>query len=129
MSKSFEYGGHTFTPHRKFRKSEGDFFDVNRRMRSDQSLGLCTYAWRKADYSYDSFYAASTDKDCDIFRCEQNGKLYVPALNELFEYQEPRQRGRAPQQRQSAVDKLDQAKKDVAAKPPTAMPDKSDPEL
>ena len=48
----------------------------------------------KADYSYDDFYAASTDKECDIFRCMETGRLYVPSANELFEYKESRARER-----------------------------------
>ena len=125
-SNTFEYGGYHFTPYRKFRKSEGDFFDVSQRMRSDRGLALCTYDWRKADYCYDSFYEASADKSCDIFRCEENGKLYIPCLNELFEYQEPKQRRKSPKQRQSAMDALDNAKEAVEPAPPvTGSPDKS----
>ena len=46
---------------------------------------LCTYQDRqKAPYDYKDFYTFSTDKECDIFRCEENGLLYVPGKNELF---------------------------------------------
>jgi hypothetical protein len=120
MADTFKYSGYNFTPYRKFRKGEGGFMDINRRFRSDRDLGLWTYGDRKADYTYDGFYAASPDKICDIFRCEENGRLYVPCTNELFEYQEPRQRSRP-----SAVAKLDKAKEAAAASPPAAKPDKS----
>ena len=94
--KTFEYGGFHFTPVRQFARNEGDFFAISRRLESAPQLGLCTYQDRqKAPYGYDGFYAASTDKDCDIFRCEETGRLYVPGQNELFIYHEPQQREKA----------------------------------
>ena len=55
----------------------------------------CTYQDRqKAPYDYKDFYTVSTDKECDIFRCEENGLLYVPGKNELFIYHEPKQKKR-----------------------------------
>jgi len=45
---------------------------------------------RKAAYAYQDFYAAATDKECDIFQCLENGKLYVPCTHELQQYQEAR---------------------------------------
>ena len=95
---TFEYGGYHFTPHRKFRgKTEGDFVSVNQKMRTDTELGLFSDRTRsgyRADYSYDDFYAASTDKDCDIFRCVETSRLYVPGANELFGFEMTRQRDR-----------------------------------
>ena len=91
--KTFEYGGYHFTPIRKFHKKEGDFFAISKRLASDPNLGLCTYQDRqKAPYDYKDFYTVSTDKECDIFRCEENGLLYVPGKNELFIYHEPKQK-------------------------------------
>lgn len=56
-------------------------------------LGFSTYPERqKFRYDYEAFYKASTDKDCDLFRCEENGKIYVPGKNELFLYHEPQQK-------------------------------------
>ena len=93
--KIFEYGGYHFTPIRKFHKKEGDFFVISKRLASDFNLGLCTYQdWPKAPYDYKDFYTVSTDKECDIFRCEENGLLYVPGKNELFIYHEPKQKKR-----------------------------------
>ncbi len=70
--KTFEYGGYHFTPIRKFHKKEGDFFVISKRLASDFNLGLCTYQDRqKAPYDYKDFYTVATDKECDIFRCEQ----------------------------------------------------------
>ena len=91
--KTFEYGGYHFTPIRKFHKKEGDFFAISKRLASDTNLGLCTYQNRqKAPYDYKDFYTVATDKECDIFRCEENGLLYVPGKNELFIYHEPKQK-------------------------------------
>jgi len=130
QTKTFEYGGYHFTPERKIGRNAGDFDAIMRRTRSDFSLGLSTYDWRKADYSYEGFYAASTDKNCDLFRCVENGRLYMPALNELFEYQEQRQRRRPPPARKSAVAALDKAKEAAAASPSaTKTKGRNNPEL
>ena len=84
--KTFEYGGYHFTPIRKnFTKKKATFFAISKRLASDPNLGLCTYQDRqKAPYDYKDFYTVSTDKECDIFRCEENGLLYVPGKNELL---------------------------------------------
>jgi len=37
------------------------------------------------NFSYEDFYTASPIRDCDLFKCEENGKIYIPAYN-LFEY-------------------------------------------
>ena len=107
---TFEYGGYHFTPVRQFRKNEGDFFKISRRQYSDFGLGLSTYDWHKAKYSYDNFYAAATDKSCDLFRCEETGRLYVPGENELFGYNEPTQKIRS--KKQSIVGALEKSKRD-----------------
>ena len=93
--KTFEYGGYHFTPIRKFHKKEGDFFVISKRLASDFNLGLCTYQDRqKAPYDYKDFYTVATDKECDIFRCEENGLLYVPGKNDfLFTMNQNRKSG------------------------------------
>lgn len=93
--KTFEYGGYHFTPIRKFRKKEGDFFAISKRLASDPNLGMCTYQERqKVPYDYKGFYAISTDKECDVFRCEENGLLYVPGkTNFLFTMNRNRKSG------------------------------------
>ena len=118
-SSTFEYGGYHFTPVRQFRKRE-----VNKHLESDSRPEKmdAQYAMRnmRSDrtvelpkYSYDDFYTASTDKNCDIFKCEETGRLYVPGANELFGYKEPKQWAAAP--RKSVALKLEQAKQDTAA--------------
>jgi hypothetical protein len=103
----FEYGGYHFVPYRQFRRGE-----INRHPKGDSrpwkmdgqyamcnmwtDFDLCLFAddrpHKRRDYSHESFYAASTDRECDIFKCVENGRLYVPSANELFGYTEPKQR-------------------------------------
>ena len=119
-NKTFEYGGYHFTPLRQFRRNE-----VSKRLEGDSRPEKmdAQYAMRNMsfnaitlrEYSYDAFYAASTDKSCDIFKCEETGRLYIPGANELFGYKEPKQRAAAP--RKSVALKLEQAKQDTAAAP------------
>lgn len=91
--KTFEYGGYHFTPVRQFRKKEGDFFALSKRIETDSKLGFSEYEQRrKFPYHHQDFYNASTDRTCDIFRCEENGLLYVPATRELFIYHDPFQK-------------------------------------
>ena len=86
----FSYGGFHFIPVRQFEKDEGDFFALSKRLAIDPILGLSADAERqKHPYSHKDFYAATADKTCDIFRCLENGKLYVPGDRELFIYHDP----------------------------------------
>lgn len=99
---TFAYGGYHFMPYRSFCKGEisrrlkgdsrqwkTDAHYAMRNMRSDFGMGLSKYDWQKAEYSHCSFYAAAGHSTCDIFRCVENEKLYVPGENELFQYTEP----------------------------------------
>lgn len=49
---------------------------------------MCDYHvdWKKHGYSHKAFYAASDNDPCDIFRCIENDKLYIPCEHELFEF-------------------------------------------
>ena len=74
---------------------ENDFLKISRRQRIDRDLGFCRpgYAYEsKYPYSHGAFYEASTDKECDLFRCVENGKLYIPCENDLQEYIESKRR-------------------------------------
>ena len=88
---SFEYGGYHFVPERQFEGKEKDFFFVTKRLEWDTELGIVIdrYDYSKYPYSYEAFYNASPDKTCDIFRCVENGKLYVPCNEALAIYHEP----------------------------------------
>ena len=79
----FKYGGYHFIPGTGL-KLPGRDRDcaISRRQRTDKELGLCRPGMlMKANihYSHKGFYAASPDKECDLFRCLENGKLYLPA--------------------------------------------------
>lgn len=85
----FEYNGYHFEPERKLRECESkDLYTFSKRIKSDRELGMCDYKvnWKKYDYSWKKFYEASHDSQLDLFRCVENGKLYVPCNHELFEF-------------------------------------------
>ena len=87
--KVFEYGGKHFIPERQLKGKENEFTEIAKKLRIDTELGFCKkgYAYEsKFDYSYGRFYTAATDQDCDLFRCVENGKLYIPCQNDLQEY-------------------------------------------
>ena len=87
----FEYGVHHFIPERQFTREEDDFFVISRRQRRDKELGFCKSGngyESKYPYSPEDFYAVSPEKECDLFRCMENGKLYLPCENDLQEYVE-----------------------------------------
>ena len=114
----------TSRPYENFTKKEGDFFAISKRLASDPNLGLCTYQDRqKAPYDYKGFYTVATDKECDVFRCEENGLLYVPGKNELFIYHEPKQK-----KRNSIADALSQSRNVTDATGISGGRQSSDPE-
>lgn len=87
-SDVFEYQGYHFRPAGKLEKAE-DFFQITARLRRDVELGIMQDNYggqKKHDYSRESFYAASTDKEADVFLCLENGKEYAPCEHELQEY-------------------------------------------
>lgn len=88
MGGAFEYLGYHFIPYRQLTKAESGFSKISKRLASDPMLGMCTYKWRKADYTWSGFYGASGDSKCDLFICEETEKVYIPCENELFIYRE-----------------------------------------
>jgi hypothetical protein len=120
----FEYGGRHWRPHRKFEKRDGDFYKQMDHASSDRSLGIATYDWGKTEYSHALFYAASGESEADIFRCVENGRLYIPCENELFQYNEPPQKGKySPEcaktkqnEPPGLLDELDDAKAELSAR-------------
>ena len=129
----FKFGNYHFKPYRKYSKGEMSkdktvSDSTLRRMSSDFGLGVSAYEWKKdgTDYSHANFYAASGNSDADIFVCVENGKLYVPAENELFLYKEPPLKEQvkakpAPAKKSTLQEKMEFAKEKVreadAAKP------------
>lgn len=83
----FFYGGYHFRPVGQFPPKENNFFKISRKLRWDNSLILTGNSWEQGfTYSREAFYAASTDKKCDVFRCMENGRLYVPCEHEFQQY-------------------------------------------
>ena len=82
--KVFEYGGKKFLgvgllPPKKER-------DFSRTLKTDRDLTFESRTGEEFKYSYRNFINASKDSVCDVFMCYENGKLYSPGENELFEY-------------------------------------------
>lgn len=53
---------------------------------SNNTLGMSAYEGATHPYSYEEFYNAANSSSADIFKCVENGRLYIPGENELFEY-------------------------------------------
>ena len=82
----FEYGGLRFIPERRF-EPQGQY---HRRIPlsplvqdADANLVPSKFAC-----SHSGFYKASMVKDCDIFRCVEDGQLYAPCGDGLRYYNE-----------------------------------------
>ena len=89
--RTFEYGGYNFFPVRKLEGSESGFFAISKRISIDAELGLCEegYAYpSKFPYSYEDFYKAAGGHEYDLFRCVENGKIYIPSHHYLQIYRE-----------------------------------------
>lgn len=88
-SEVFTFGGYHFIPYRNLSRKESSLYAISRRQRIDIELGFCIPGYvceSKFPYSHESFYAASTSKTSDLFRCVENGKIYIPCQNDLQEY-------------------------------------------
>lgn len=75
------------------KKENSDFKYLTRKLRTDTELGFFVAdniagRTRKYRYNYKAFYAAAGNSTFDIFKCSENGKLYVPGAFELFGYTE-----------------------------------------
>ena len=74
-------------------KENSDFKYLTRKLCTDTEIGFFTAdniagRTRKYRYNYKAFYAAAGNSTFDIFKCSENGKLYVPGAFELFCYME-----------------------------------------
>ena len=82
------------TPYGLFSEKENsDFKYLTRKLCTDTEIGFFTAdniagRTRKYRYNYKAFYAAAGNSTFDIFKCSENGKLYVPGAFELFGYTE-----------------------------------------
>ena len=123
----FEYGGYHFIPERKLIGAEAELYAISKKICQDRELGFCEegYAYpSKFPYSHAAFMYASTDKECDLYRCVENGKLYIPCHHDqqknqeknkdkiflgleiltLLEFMIPKQRIKGPHKCYSAID-------------------------
>lgn len=84
----FEYGGKHFCPYRLFTKAEDTLDFISRHTARDNDLGLTDKpnAGDKSYYDHSAFYERSSIKNCDLFICVDNGKLYCPGEKEMFEW-------------------------------------------
>ena len=83
----FKYSNYHFEPERNLKEYEDkNLYTLSKHLRSDRELGMCDYHWKKCNYSLKKFYTASCGSKCDLFRCVENGKLYIPGEHELFEF-------------------------------------------
>lgn len=88
----FEYGGPHFIPERKLTAKENDYHVGSVLTGISAFVGLVMLTKAKHPYSHEAFYEASPEKECDLFRCVENGKLYIPCENDLQEYIENKRR-------------------------------------
>ena len=79
---SFVYMSYTFVPVGTLEKGK-ELDQYNSYLRRND-LGIRNY--NGGAYSWSGFYEESGKSTADVFRCLENGKLYVPGTNELFEY-------------------------------------------
>lgn len=86
--KTFEYMGYHFTPSRKLPQSMTFEQIMSKTARSDIDLYNSNQGKGGKDWDYDEFYSASGNSDADLFVCQENGKTYIPCLNELFLYKQ-----------------------------------------
>lgn len=92
MNLEFCYGGKYFLPEGRFDQANISLNEVLSKLSVDLELGFCVPNYKyqsKYPYSQKGFYDAATDKKCDVFRCVENDKLYVPCQNDLQQYTGP----------------------------------------
>jgi len=87
----FEYGDKHFLPVGVTNKKTS-LYKETKNLQTDVELGYwhkryeSVYGKAQNDYTHKGFYDACKNIPCDIFKCIENGKFYIPAENELFEY-------------------------------------------
>ena len=84
VTAEFEYNGRHFVPVGKMTE---DYDDAIKHTRSnyDRERNAYLFDGKPWEYQWSTFSAAAKTK-ADVFRCIENGKIYIPGENELFEY-------------------------------------------
>ena len=85
VSKFFEYNGYHFEP-TGILPAGRTLKEISNETISNNALGMSAYEGAAHPYSYEEFYNAANSSSADIFKCVENGRLYIPGENELFEY-------------------------------------------
>ena len=87
----FEYGGYHFLPVGV--KSQSATFDsLSRNILSDSEIRICPKNSRKSrdigkhEFDRTEFYKACNDIPCDVFKCLETERDYIPGNRELFWY-------------------------------------------
>lgn len=80
----FEYGNKHFLGIGQLPPQKERNFNVD--LRHDASMVFETRNGDKFQYNYHNFMNAAKGFPCDVFKCYENGKLYIPGQNELFNY-------------------------------------------
>ena len=60
--------------------------DLSQTLCYDSDIAFESHNGDAVQYNRVDFLNAAANSKCDVFRCYENGKLYVPAENELFQY-------------------------------------------
>ena len=60
--------------------------DLSRTLCYDPDIAFETHNGDAVQYNRTEFLTAAGESKCDVFRCYENGKLYVPSENEMFHY-------------------------------------------
>ena len=89
---TFEYGGYHFLPVGVINRTK-THEEISKKIASDRTMGIWSAAYNKmygkgkVEYTHKGFYSACGDIFCDVFKCLENGKYYMPGVNELFLYE------------------------------------------
>lgn len=87
VKRPFEYGGYHFTPEGRLPYMQLAVVAISEHLSSDFEMELTDYSWNsKYPWSSENFYHAAGECYYDLFRCEENGKTYIPGEHELFLY-------------------------------------------
>lgn len=78
-SLTFEYGGYHFVPFMKL-TGKSALFETMAMAGNHKAILIDS-----DEFSHADFYEASPVRTCDLFKCEENGKIYIPSDN-LLEY-------------------------------------------
>lgn len=80
----FQYGNKHFLGIGQLPPQRERNFNIH--LRHDASMTFETHNGDKFQYNYRNFMNAAKGSPCDVFKCYENGKLYIPGQNELFNY-------------------------------------------